>query len=201
MTAVWNLYRFDYIRFVEIRPYLRTAAEPADFAALSQGAETDAIVEAVIEGDLNAISARHAFLLACCCVGQPLPCPRRFPRILKQLRQDIHTEAGTDLLSDAMAGRRNLETWLQPRGEVLGLLTPAETSDVLAAYLMAESAHRLSRARGGRRLRRGGLLNAFATFFRRLFDRGLAADEVFRLLGDLLETAVANGEGIAVIAV
>jgi hypothetical protein len=158
-------------------------------------------VEAIIEGELNAISARHAFLIACCCLGQPLPCPRRFPRILQRLRQDIHTEAGTDLLSEAMAGRRNLETWLQPRGEVLGLLTPEETSEVLAAYLMAESAHRQPRRKGGKRVRRGGLLNAFGTFFRRLFDRGLATDEVFRLLGDLLESAVANKEGIAVIAV
>jgi hypothetical protein len=201
MAVVWNLYRFDYSRYVQARPHLRKAQDPAAFAALAEGPETDALVEALIEGDVDIVAARHAFLIAYCCVGEPLPCTRRFPRILKQLRQDVRTEAGTEMLADAFAAGKNLESWLLPDAELVGFLTPPEAKVVLDAYRLAETRQRLTRQSRSRRIRRGGLLQVFSTFFRRLFDRGLAADETYRLLGELLEDAVGNDQGIAVVSV
>lgn len=201
MNPVWNLYRFDHYRFVQVRPQLRSAADPAAFAALAEGPETDAIVEALIEGDVDIAGARQDVLIALCCVGEPLPCPKRFPRILQRMRHDVRTEEGTEMLTDAIAGARNLDTWLRPPGKLAGFLTPDETSAVYQAYWTADSRGRPPHRKTDRPMRRGGLLSAIATFFRRLFDRGLATDEVYRLLGELLEEAVANGQGIAVITV
>jgi hypothetical protein len=201
MAVVWNLYRFDYSRYVQVRPHLRKAQDPAAFAALAEGPEADAIVEALIEGDVDVIAARHAFLIAYCCVGEPLPCTRRFPRILKRLRQDVRTEVGTEMLADALAAGKNLESWLLPDAELVGFLTPAEAKVVLDAYRMAETRYKLARQPRSSRVRRGGLLQVFSTFFRRLFDRGLAADEMYRLLGELLEDAAIYNQGIAVVSV
>ncbi len=201
MDAVWNLYRFNHYRFVQIRPLLRSAADPAAFAALAEGPETEAIVEALIEGELDIVGARQDISITLCCVGEPLPCPRHFPRILQQMRDDVRTEEGTEMLSDAIAGARNLESWLRPPGKLAGLLTPDETKTVYEAYWTAEGRRRLPRRKRAKPVRRGGLLVAIDTFFRRLFDRGLAAHEVYRLLGQLLEEAVENGQGIAVVTV
>ena len=197
----WNLYRFDYLRYVEMRPILRAAKEPAAFASLADQPETDAIVEALIEGDIDAVGARQAFLIASCCIGESLPCPSDFPRILRRLRRDIKTEAGIELLSDAIAGARNMDTWLLPKGQLAGFLTPVETEAVLDAYRLAKTRRSPGRPPKRTRARRGGLLPGIATFLRRLFDRGLAADELYRLLGELLEEAVDNDEGIAVVCV
>lgn len=201
MNPVWNLYRFDHYRFVQVRPLLRAAAHPAEFAALADTDETDAIIEALIEGDIDVVGARQDFLISLCCAGEPVPCPKHFPRILQRMRIDVRTEEGTEMLSDAIAGGRNLDSWLRPPGKLAGLLTPDEASAVYESYVLAESRSRLPRRNNVRPVRRGGLLSAIATFFRRLFDRELASDEVYRLLGQLLEDAVNNGQGIAVVTV
>ena len=141
----WNLYRFDYHRYIEVRPRLRAAKDPAQFATLAHQPDTEAIVEALIEGDINAVGARQAFLIAYCCVGEPLPCPANFPRILRRLRRDIRAEAGIELLADALAGARNLDAWLQPRAQLAGFLTPAETETVLEAYRLTKTRRGQSR--------------------------------------------------------
>ena len=199
MDRTWNLYRFDQVRYAELRPMLRTATRPAEFAALADSVETDAIIEALIEGDLDAVSVRQAFLITLCCNGEPLECPRGLPRILQRMRSDIRAETGSEILSDAIVGSRNIERWLLPTGKLAGFLTPGEAASVLESFRSSDSRHS-ARGRARRRpARRGGLFNAVATFFRRLFDQGLASDEMQRLLRELLEAAVANNEGIAVI--
>ena len=200
MSVAWNLYRFDYSRYVQIRPYLRSAKEPAEFAALSEGPETDAIVEALIEGELDVIGARHEFLIASCCVGEPLPCTKRMPAILRKLRQDVRTEEGIEMLADAFVAGRNLETWLLPYSELLGFLTPPETQAVFNSYRLAETRYNPERQNSNKSPRRGGLLPSVAAFARLLFDRGLATDELYRLLGEFLEEAAEHRQGLAVVA-
>jgi hypothetical protein len=201
MTAVWNLYRFDYYRFLQLRPQLRTAVDADEFAAIDAGPGADAIVEALIERELDGIQARQAMLIACCCVGDPMPCPRHLPAVLKRLLQHAQAEAGADLLIDAIAGARNMESWLQPRGQLVGFLTPDETRSVLDAYVLADASARLARRKSHRPARHGGVLHVLLTFLRRAFDRDLPAEELYRLLGELLEEAVSHGNGIAVVSV
>ncbi len=201
MDVAWNLYRFDYARYVQIRPLLRTAVEAPAFAAVSDCPETDAIVEALIDGEVVPTEARQAFVISLCCVGDALPCPRSFPLILKQIRRDIRSEAGAEMLTDAIAGGRNLDTWLRPSAKFAGFLTPDETSTVWGLYKLAELRVRAPYERSRGRTRRGGLINNAASFVRRLFDLGLGADEVYRLLGELLEDAVYHSQGVAVVAV
>ncbi|HLJ57587.1 MAG TPA: hypothetical protein VKT77_21300 [Chthonomonadaceae bacterium] len=196
MDAYWNLYRFDYSRFVMLLPSVRSALDPTAFASLSDSQETDAIVEALVEGDIEVVPARHDLVISLCCIGEPLPCPRQFLKILQKMRSNPRSEAGMDILADAFAAGRNLEAALRPPGRLAGLLTPAETADVYASYWKG-GARGLPQRRP--RIRRGGLVGAIGGFFRRLFDRGLAEDELRRLLGDLLEEAVENGEGMAVV--
>lgn len=201
MDPLWNLYRFDHYRFVQLRPALRCASDAATFASLAEGPASEAIVEALIEGDVDVVGARQDFLIALCCIGEPVPCPKRFPRILQRMRTDVRTEEGAEILSDAIAGGRNLDNWLLPAGKLAGILTPDETSTVYQAYSTADALGRLGRLKRHQSVRKGGLLSGIVTFFRRLFDWGLAGDEVYRLLGQLLEEAVACGQGIAVVTV
>ena len=195
----WNLYRFDYVRFVELRPFLRSASAPSAFAELADSPDTDAIVAAFNEGEIDVVAARQAIVISIGCVGEPLPFPNNFAGVLRRLRKDIRGEEGFEILIDAIVGGRNIETWLAPGGELVGLLTPTEVKTVLDAYRSGSSSTRKRLEPSLRPKRRGGLLPNIATFLRHLFDRGLAIDELYRLLGELLEEAVSNGEGIAVV--
>lgn len=199
MAVMWNLYRFDYVRYVALRRYLRTAADAAEFAGLAEGPETEAIVEALVEGEIDVLGARQAFVVAQCCIGEPLPCPQRFPRIVKRLRRDVRAELGAEILIEAVLGSRDVESWLGRSGKLTGFLNPDETAAVLDAYRFVGKRLRAEKAGNTAGMLIRHLFHNAVTFVRRLFDRGLAADEVYRLLGELLEAAVAEGHGIAVV--
>lgn len=199
MAVCWQLYRFDYSVFVQLRPALRTAATPAAFAALADSEETEAIVEAMLEDEIDVAEARQAFLLATCCGGEAISFHNSFPRLITSLRRERKAEAGLELLSEALAGGKNMESWLQPPIALIGFLTPRETLTLYEAYNLLTGSARQP-GQGRRRIRRGGLLKAILAFFSRLFDREPPPEEVFRLLGDMLEEAIQRDEGIAVVA-
>ena len=199
MAVVWKLYRFNHARFLQIRPRLRSALLATEFAALADGPDLDAVVEALNEGETDAFSARHDVIIAVCCSGDPLPCSACFPKVLQSMRRTMRAEEGTELLADAIAGGRNLESWLQPGGKLAGYLTSEEVEAVRDAYKKVKTSNHALRSKSGSRVRRGGVIWAIATFFRRLFDRGLAQDELYGLLGEFLDEVVAEKQGIAVI--
>jgi len=200
MAKVWNLYRFDFARFLLLRPELRIANQASEFALLGDSPDIEAIVVALVDGEIDAVAARHSVLIALCCVGEPVSCPLRFTRTLQMMRRNVRAEIGIEMLSDAIAGQRNIEPWLRPDGKLVGYLTPDETVKVLEALNISELVRGFNPGRRSPRVRRGGLVGGVRTFFRRLFDRGPANDEVSRLLGEMLEEAVSNREGIAVIS-
>ena len=83
MQARWNVYCFDYARYLELRPRLRSAATADAFAVLAEGPEGEAIAQAVLEQTLTPEEARNALVIALCCVGDPLPLDATFPRFLR----------------------------------------------------------------------------------------------------------------------
>jgi hypothetical protein len=197
MEVRWRFYRFAYMRYLELRPALRSATTPDAFAALADSPETQAIVDALLENAISLTEARQAFVQATCCPGDALPLDSGFPRFVGALARKRGAEDAAELLTEMAAGGKNLEAWLLPAAGLIGFLTPEETMRLYQSYAVLS---RGSLAGQARRVRRGGLLGGMTGFLRILFDRGPQMQEMLPLLGSLIEEAVENGEGIAVIA-
>jgi hypothetical protein len=201
MSICWYIYRFDYGRYLELRPLLRCATTPEALMALVEGPETEAIAQAAVERAIPLPEARHGFVQSLCCLGDPLLFDRGFPRLVASLGRRRAAEDAAELLREVLAGGKNLESWMLPAPGLVGFLTPDETAALHRDYSVLKLA-RLGMGRAGRkrRKRRGGLFGTIGAFLRLLLDRGPQPDDVLRLLGDLIEEAAGQEEGIAVVA-
>jgi hypothetical protein len=198
VNTPWRLYRFDYTRYLELRPSLRSATTPAAFAAIADSPETCAIADALFEDEITLTDARRAFIETACCVGEPLVLDRNFARFVSAIGHRRGAEDAAELLSELLAGSKNLEPWMLPAVGLIGFLTPQETTLLSRSYAVVARRGRLGRR--GKRRRRGGLLGVCVGFLRRLFDRDLPDDEMLLLLGDQIAEAEERGEGLAVVA-
>lgn len=191
MEASWHFYRFDYERYLALRPALRSATTPAAFAALAQEAAAQAVVEALSDNAVTLPEARQLFVQAVCCLGDPLILDRGFPRFVGTLARYPGAEDAAQLLGEILAGKKNMEPWLLPATGLIGFLKPEET-------VMLHDSYRAFARRV--RFRRGGLLGAATNFFRRLLDRAPREDEILRPLGERIKEAAERNEGLAVIS-
>ncbi len=196
MDVCWKLFRFDYARYLELRPGLRSANAPEAFAALAENEAEDAIAPALDAGEITLEIARGLIVQSQCCLGEPLPFTRGLPGVVGWLASRPATEDAAELLGALMTGGKNLEPWLTSASGLAGFLTPDETAR-FSAMLQAAPARR---KRGGRRLRTGGLVGACAGFVRRLFDLTPLPSEMLALLAQMAQTAAVNGEGLALAA-
>ena len=196
MGTCWNVYRFDYARYLRLRPLLRSATTAAAFDALTDGADTEEVVAALANGEIAPSEARQAFLEALCCAGEPLPLDRGFPRLVMALGRRREGEEASELLSELLAGGKNLESWLLPPSGLVGFLTPQETTELALSF------ERLARRGSVPRLltgsaRRRGLMFHTQRLFRLLLDRDSQGDEMLSPLMELLAEAAENDEGLA----
>ena len=200
MTVSWKFYRFDYGRYLELRPELRTAEDPAEFAALSETDVTDAVVDALTNdlGEIEPEYARNVFVQTLCCVGEPLPLDPGLLRIVARLAHTRGTEDLGEQLEALLGGSVNLEPWLMPTRNLpmalLGFLTPQETQTLHGTC--AEVFRTGGKSR--KRRRRGGLINRAGEFVRQLLALELKPEESLALLGELIAEAAERNEGIAV---
>lgn len=195
MSVSWQFYRFDYSRYLELRPLLRAAELPEEFLPLSENAVTEALIEALNYGEIDAVSARNAFVQTLCCLGQPLPLD---PGLLKIVSQLAHTRGTEDLgeqLEALLGGGLNLEPWLTPASVLLGFLTPEQTQLLHVTY---NPVFRTG-GKGRKRRRRGGLVGKVGAFLRQLLALELKPEESLALLGGLIADASEQNEGIAVV--
>jgi hypothetical protein len=201
MEAGWYFYRFDYGRYLALRPALRSATTPAAFGALAVGQETEELATALLADEITLPEARNAFIQAVCCVGDPLNLDAGLSRFVTALGRRSGSEDAAELLGEMLTGGRNMEAWLLPASGLAGFLTPEETQALLLSYRARPSRGRLRRTTGqGKRRRRGGLVGVCVGFVSRLLDRGPQWDDMYHLLGNLIEEAARHGEGIAVVA-
>lgn len=198
MEVAWYVYRFDYARFLEVRPALRIAVTPDDFAALVRSAEDEAVLDAVVEGDLSVYQARQAFLHADCCLGEPLNIDRSFAREVMTMTRRRGAEDAGEMLSELLGGGKNMERWLGEPELLLGFLTPDQTSTLLSAL------GRIVRRSGqSARSGRSAVLRPIAAagaFLRLLLDRQMRSEDTLQLLAAAADAALERGTGIAVIA-
>lgn len=193
----WRFYRFDYTRYVALRPALRSATTPQAFAAVADNPRTDAIVDALMEEEITLLEARHAFIEATCCLDEPLSLDHHLPRLLSVLARRRGAEDIADTLSELLAGQKNKESWLLPSHGLIGYLTPAQTEE------LHEHLVRLRQSRSrvpGKRRRHGGWLSGLHGFLRGLLSNAPEAEELLELLSTLTENALAHGDSIAVVA-
>lgn len=198
MSVCWQFYRFDHVRYLELRPSLRSATTPAAFAAIADTPETCALADALLDDEITLAEARRAFVETVCCLGDPLLLDAHFARFVSDLGRVRGAEEAAELLGELLAGNKHLEPWLRPAHGFSGFLTPDETTRLAHAYVVVAKRGRVG-SRGKRRRRRGGLLGACVDFARRLLDRRPLDDEILRLLGELITEAQQNGEGVAVL--
>ena len=196
MSGGWHFYRFDYARYLALRPALRSASTPEAFAAIADTPETQAIVALLENEEISREEARHAWLQAVCCPGDAVPLDKGFPRFVAALGRRRGAEDAAQVLCDLAAGGKNIEAWLLPSYGLVGLLTPDETA-ALADYCRPLRGRR-GVGSGKKRRRHGGLIGAVSAFFRSLFDRSPQAEEMLPLLLEWVDEAVQRGEGIAV---
>ena len=206
MQARWNVYCFDYARYLELRPRLRAAATADAFASLfasfSEEPEGEAIAQAVLDQTLTLEEARNALALALCCVGDPLPLDATFPRFLAALARRNGAEDAAEALGALVSGGKPVDAWLASPDGIVGWLIPDETQALYSGLAPLLGKRGRSMARVGRtsrrRVRRGGLVGTLVSFVRHLFNSGPQPDDLLRLLGYLLADAQAGGYGLAV---
>ena len=201
MSASWKFYRFDYDRYLALRPELRAAEEPDEFSAWSENELTKAIVQALEGADDPAIepeTARNAFVQILCCLGEPLPLDPGLLRIVARLAHTRGTEDLGEQLEALLGGGVNLEAWMVPITTLpialLGFLTPEQTRTLHATY---GDVFRTG-VKGRKKRRRGGLVGKAGAFLRQLLVLELKPEESLGLLGELVATAAERNEGIAV---
>src|SRR5690242_18076949 len=120
MEVCWYFYRFDYSRYLTLRPALRAAAVPPSLAAIAQDPEMEAAVEALMEGAITIKEARETFVRALCCLGDPLVFDKGFPRVLAALRRHPGSEEAAEILGGMVAGGKNMEPWFYPAPGLAG---------------------------------------------------------------------------------
>src|ERR1041385_7903025 len=104
MTACWYFHRFDYTRYLALRPKLRAAVAPAAFESLADSLEIETIVEALENRELSLLEAKQACVQELCCRGEPIPFQKGFPSFIASLSRSREVEEGTELLSQMLAG-------------------------------------------------------------------------------------------------
>jgi hypothetical protein len=194
MPVSWQFYRFDYSRYLELRPDLRPALLPEHFIALSENAMTDSIVEALTAEEIEPGAARNAFVQTLCCLGEPLQLDPGLLRIVAQLAHTRGTEDMGEQLETLLGGGLNIEPWLTPTAALLGFLTPQQTQALHLNYNLVFRTGGKSR----KRRRRGGLVGKVGAFTRQLLALEMKPEESLALLGELIAAAAERNEGIAV---
>jgi hypothetical protein len=197
MSSSWKFYRFDYSRYVALRPELRAAAQPDDFRAWSENPRTDMIVDALNSEEIDTGAACNAFVEILCCVGEPLQLDPGLLRIVARLAHARGTEDLGEQLEALLGGNVNLEPWLIPTlvpMSLLGFLTPQQTRTLHETY---GDVFRTG-GKGRSKRRRGGLVGKVGEFWRQLLALELKPEESLSLLGELIADASERKEGVAV---
>jgi len=200
MSASWKFYRFDYERYLALRLELQAADDPDAFMPLSINDVTEAVIDALNFGEIDAEHARNTFVLTLCCLGDPLPLDPGLLRMVARLAKTRGTEDLGELLETLLGGAMNLEPWLISTqgapGAFQGFLTPAQTLTLHETY---GDVFRTG-GKGRKRRRKGGLVGNVGAFLRQLLVLELKPEESLALLGDLIADAAKRNEGVAVTA-
>ena len=193
MATIWQLYRFDYEEYLQLKPVLSRANSTEDLLEIAETQNLIAIANALEDNEIEIEEARQAFVLARCCLGEATIFDRSFLRLITKLRRDLDTEDVADLLGEALAGGKNFEWWLGSPGELLSFLTPNETLRLQKSF-PAENDHK------NRNRRSGGPFQPATRLLRRLFDLPPSFAEMMASLTDLVCYAAARQEGIVFIS-
>ena len=194
MNVRWRLYRFNYELFKDISTALRDAEAAADFEPFATTPALDAIVVKLDKGKMHPASAKQRFIISLCCEGQPVDLDRRFLNTAAALKKNENTSTAGRRLHNLLTGGTLDDTWLADtgRGPFRGLLAPHHTFDLLNnCRPVMDRVSRRSRSSA----------DDVRYFLRMMFNDGFDQGATLQAVCVLLQTAVENREGIAVVAV
>ena len=195
MASTWLITRFDYRRYVSIRPLVRPARDAAAFHKAAFDSSTEAIARSVEEGALSPADARAAFVQSACCVGQPLTFDGGLPRLVIELGRMDGGDQASEILESVVAGAHNLENWLGAGSGLLGFLKPDEVRLLNDAFALCPSVSNAAFRTGG------GVLSHLLGFTRRMVDKRPEWHEMLVPLSEFITDAVQREDGIAVLEV
>lgn len=187
----WYFYHFDYSRYLEMRPYLGRAYSVTSFEPLLIDAESQTIVEELSEGTISYTTARHALVEHFCCLGEPLTFEKELPRFINMLNKKPEGEEASTLLSELLAGGKNLDKWLLPTEKIVGFLKPVQTESLEESLLYYRKKYR--------RRRKNGILTPITSIILNIFDAPPLPRTVMERLLPFLQEAIQEGLGIAVV--
>ena len=216
MQPCWYLYGFDYERYLELRPRLRSAGTMQALLVLAEGLPDrfdseilESLCAAMAADGFSLTGAKNALLVELCCAGEALPLDESFAGLAAMLaRRKGSEEAGERLLA-LLAEQHNVEDWFRVGADESGLrgfLTPDEMHELRARLVpLLARPNPLSAPR--RKRRRGGLvgwlrrpLTACRDFGRSLLNLGPLPDETLLLLDDLLNETARHHRGLVLVA-
>ncbi len=131
----WYLYHFDFERYLELRPILGRAHDPASLEPLVQDTETQTIYDELLEGSITLAVARHAMVETLCCIGEPLVFARELSRLVSHLSKIKEGIEASIILSELLSGGYNLDKWLLPPCKTYGFLKPSQTVELAESLL------------------------------------------------------------------
>src|SRR2546421_7790287 len=125
MPARWSFFAFDWGRFRDLKPKLRTAAETGDFGRLDVPEAAGAL--SGFHGGSTPEEVANALVTELCGTGEALFFEAGVPELIHRLRRQPHGEEVTEILGSLVSGEPNMEEWFRLESGLVGILSPEET--------------------------------------------------------------------------
>ncbi len=125
MPARWSFFAFDWGRYLDLKPKLRTAAETGDFVRLGIP-EANSLL-AGFHPESTPEEVANALVTELCGTGEALFFEGGIPELIHRLRRQPNGEEVTEILGSLVSGEPNVEDWFRLEHGLVGILTPEMT--------------------------------------------------------------------------
>ncbi len=132
MTIRWAFFAFDWARFAEIKPALKSACESANFEELKLP-EASAVLDEFDE-ESDPAEVANAIVLEICGQGEPVYFEAGLPELIHSLRREVRGEDVAEILGSLISGKPNVEDWFSATDGLSGILAPGETTALASAF-------------------------------------------------------------------
>src|SRR5438874_11742344 len=132
MAARWSFFAFDWERFRQIRPKLKSAGESADFTAIDWPEALDLFEHA--EETMRPEVICNELVTAMCAVGDPLFIEGGLPSTILKLRKLPEGEEPGDQLAELISAESGIEDWFRTASGLVGIMS-APHAELLAGRL------------------------------------------------------------------
>ena len=182
MTGRWSFFEFDWERFRQVRPKLKTAFETRDFTALDWPEALDLFEHT--EESMPPEVICNELVVALCAAGDPLLIEGGLPATILRLRKLPLGEEPGDVLAELISAEPGIEDWFRVTSGLTGILSGPTTEELSRGLAQFKLELTETRPQG------------IAAITRRLSTMETARDPLQSLIR-LVERATEHGFGVA----